>query len=513
MADTGERKARRRSILPQAATVFLVAGCALVLEIVAVRLIAPYVGMSLYSWTAVIATVLAGLSLGHGLGGLLAGDPTRLAPRTAAVLAVGALATLAVPPLLRLLAPRLLGTDAEVMVQVGLLSLILFALPAVCAGAVSPLATRAALARRPDRPGPVLGAMYAAGALGSILGTLAGGFLFVPLLGSITSVLVVAAVLALLAALHLLARPAGLAALLALLVAMGGTLLFLAHRRGALADPCLEESRHFCIRVDDATAFTGRPSRLLVLDHLVHGINDRDDPTLLHSPYLAAIDARVRAALGPRPFTAFHLGGGAYTLPRAWQGRARLQVVAELDPAVTRIARDRLWFRPDSRLRILHDDGRRALRRLSPGTRFDVVVVDAFRDIAVPFHLLTREFFAEVAARLAEDGLLLLNVVDRRREPRLAASVARTLREVFPMVESWLEAGEAELLDGRVTWLLVAGRRPVDPPSLLDDRHRSGYAFRRVTPRITGEPIRLTDDRAPVELLLADVLRRPELAE
>ncbi len=500
-------------ILPEAVTVFLVAGCALVLEIVAVRLIAPYVGVSLYSWTAIIATVLAGLSAGHWLGGRLADAPaSRLGGRTAAMLAAGALFTLAIPLLLRLLAPRLLGTDLDVMLQVGLLSLLLFALPALFAGAVSPLATRAALARRPERPGPVLGAMYAAGALGSILGTLAGGFVFVPYLGSLRSVLAVAGILALLALFQLRRRPQSLLLALGLFVALGGSLGFVAWRWGALASPCLVESRHFCIRVDDALALTGRPSRLLVLDHLVHGINDRDDPTRLYSPYLAAIDARVRAAFGARPFDAFHLGGGSYTLPRAWQGRARRQLVVELDPAVTAVARRYLWFQPDARTVVIHDDGRRALRRLPPVMRFDVVVVDAFRDIAVPFHLLTREFFLEVRGRLRPGGMLLLNLVDRRQRPQLAAAVVRTLQEVFPQVESWLELEEAARLDGRVTWLLVAGTELADPGATLDHRLASGYAFRQLAIPLEGAPV-LTDDRAPVEPLLAEVLRRPELAE
>ena len=59
--------------LAYALALALISAAALVVEIVAARLLAPYLGMSLYTWTAIIAVVLAGLSVGHWLGGWL--DP------------------------------------------------------------------------------------------------------------------------------------------------------------------------------------------------------------------------------------------------------------------------------------------------------------------------------------------------------------------------------------------------------------------------------------------------------
>ena len=65
------------------AAVFFSSAGGLVLEIVAGRLLAPYVGMSLYTWTAVIAVVLAGFSIGHWIGGQrVAGTSGRRAGRT-----------------------------------------------------------------------------------------------------------------------------------------------------------------------------------------------------------------------------------------------------------------------------------------------------------------------------------------------------------------------------------------------------------------------------------------------
>src|SRR4029453_14798670 len=55
-----------------AAFAFFGSGCLLVLEIVAGRMLAPIVGVSLYTWTSVIGVVLAGLSIGNWLGGKIA---------------------------------------------------------------------------------------------------------------------------------------------------------------------------------------------------------------------------------------------------------------------------------------------------------------------------------------------------------------------------------------------------------------------------------------------------------
>ena len=94
-------------------TIFLSAAGALTLEIVAGRLLAPYVGMSLYTWTAIIAVVLAGLSIGHWIGGRLAGsgvDARGGATRLAVALAMAAVCSLATLVLVRVLAGPVLGS-------------------------------------------------------------------------------------------------------------------------------------------------------------------------------------------------------------------------------------------------------------------------------------------------------------------------------------------------------------------------------------------------------------------
>jgi spermidine synthase len=483
------------------------------LEIVAGRLMAPYVGMSLYSWTAIIAVVLAGLSAGHWLGGLLADRPGRaLARATGAALLVAALGAGASLAILRATAgPILAGLDP--VPAMGAIALAAFFLPSLAAGVIAPLVTRLALdAADPGRRGRVLGAMFALGAVGAILGTVAAGFWLVPSLGSTASVMAVALAYAALAVPYLAGFGRALAGGVAGAAAFG---LLAPGQVPALASPCLEESAYFCVRIDPMPGTGG--ARVMALDHLVHGVND-PRPGRLHAPYAQLADEIVRRRVAGAP-SAFFVGGGAYTLPRAWAARHEDPeiVVAEIDPAVTRIAEERLWVEPD-RFEIHHMDARLALSRLAPGRRFDVIFGDAFHDVAIPAHLVTDEFHALVKRRLRPGGLYMVNVVEARREPPFLLSFVRTLKRRFAHVELWLDTGSMGPGEARVTWLVVASDRP---SGLSEIRARHGFA--RTWLRVPTEAmlsvlpreaqVVLTDDHAPVARLMRHVITDRRLAE
>ena len=120
--------ADRRKIALYAAVVFLSSALLLVLEIVAARLIAPYVGVSLYTWSAVIGIVLAGLSVGNALGGAWA-DRRATAGAAAGVLMAAGLSTLAIPWILWLTAGLLQQATLSILATSLILVLALFVLP------------------------------------------------------------------------------------------------------------------------------------------------------------------------------------------------------------------------------------------------------------------------------------------------------------------------------------------------------------------------------------------------
>jgi len=512
-----------------ALTLLISSACGLVLEIVAGRLLAPYVGMSLYTWTAIIAVVLAGLSVGHWVGGALAAPhvDNRLGSRRVAwALALASLSSLATLVLLREVSGTLLQSGLGQIEIIVLLTSALFFLPSLFVGIVSPILTKLAVDASRHHPGGVIGRMFALGTLGSIAGTLLAGYLFISWIGSTGTVLMVAGVYAVLAALFAFFDRMVIVTLIALGVSLGATAIW-GNSVQAFTSPCKIESDYFCIRIDDFqstpgpndTSFNGPGARLMALDHLVHSINDQNNPGLFYSPYIHFVDEYARARLGSAPRSAYFIGGGGFTLPRAWaaefQGQAKL-VVAEIDPAVTRAAAEHLWLDPHAPgLDIVNQDARTHLQSLSPQPTFDVVFGDAFHDISIPPHLVSQEFTEQIARRLNQSGFYAVNAVDHGQNPRFLLSLARTLGTRFASVEVWAERSQMGQ-DGRVTFVVVASNAPgglqvLDATRGLERTWvRWPDADLRARALASDVPI-LTDDYAPVDRLMSGMLTAPSM--
>lgn len=495
------------------ATLFLVSAAALVLEIVAGRLLAPFVGMSLYTWTAIISVVLAGLTIGHWIGGRLAetADDRAARLRIGIALALAALTTLGALGLLKLAAAPLLAQGWHPVAAIVALTALLFLPPSLFAGVISPMLTKLAVDAAPGRASRIIGRMYALGAAGSILGTLAAGYVFISWIGSAGTVLAVALLYGALAVAFLPRRRVAAAAILA--AAAGGVAA-----TGALASPCRTESGYYCLRVEDFSAESGRDSAVLVLDHLGHGINDAAEPRLLYSSYLHFADELAKRRFGPESISAFFIGGGAFTLPRAWAAdyaAPRLHV-AEIDPAVTELVKRDMWL-DGGKIIVDHRDARVALQSLPREPQFDVVFGDAFHDIGIPPHLVTAEFHAEIAARLKPGGFYAINVIEARHEPRFLFALIQTLWRDFQAVEVWLDADDMSQGE-RLTYLVLASDTATDTPSLRSTRMVPRQWVRlkdqQVRAKVAGAAVpTLTDDFAPVDRLMAHVLLSPEVGE
>jgi spermidine synthase len=512
---------RPRIIRPRslfyALTLTVTAALGMVVEIAAGRMLAPYVGMSLYSWTAVIAVVLGGFSLGHWLGGRLAGpevDHRLGCRRLAAILGATAVSAILSLPVLRLAAGAFGVDGADPIAAILVLATAGFFAPSLFVGMVSPIATKLAVDDAPPgEVGRVLGRMFALGAFGAIAGTLAAGFLFIAWIGSAGTMLAASGLYALFALAHL---PAGFGraapAAAGALSVSAALALAAAAATGTLRGPCDAESAYFCIRIEDASALVGQKARLMALDHLAHGISVARDPSLLPMPYLHGLDEILAVRGLPRAPAALIIGGGAYTLPRAWaeawpEGRID---VAELDPAVTAAARRAFWLGDRPNLRVAHADGRVALQAAPPLPRWDVVFADAFHDLSMPTHLVTREWHDAVASRLRPGGVYAVNVMEDRRDPRFLLALVRTLKERFAAVEVWVETADPGP-GRRITYLVLASETPTPVPRVRanrgPDRTWARLPDRFVADRIARARVPvLTDDHAPVDRLMAHLV-------
>ena len=483
------------------AVIAIASAASMALEIAASRMIAPYVGMSLYTWTAVIAVVLGGLAIGHWFGGVLA-DRERVRDRALFVILIaGCVTAFATQFALRAFAGGVLDALNPISGVVALTTLVFF-LPSFFAGAVGPLATFIALERTDQNErGRVLGQMYALGAAGAIAGVLGSGLLLIPTIGSTYTVVTVAMAYALAAIL----AEQGKSRILA-----GGCALLMLIATAAFGDewsPCDRESGYFCIRVDDISP----TARVLALDHLAHSVNERDNPLVLHSPYLALInEIAVRRFGEDGPTSAFFVGGGAYTLPRAWAERwpSSDLIVSEIDPVVSDVAQKRLWVDLDA-FDVRHSDARMVLAR--ENGVFDAIIGDAFADISIPPHLVSDEFHQQIKAHLSENGFYAMNVVDLLRRPRFLVSLAETLKRRFAVVEMWVDRNAISEVESRTTWIIVASDT-ASPSSSIVSTDGSGRAWHRVSYErminvfAPSDRVFLTDDHAPVARLLGPLL-------
>lgn len=477
-----------------------VSAASLVVEIVAGRMLAPYVGMSLYTWTSVIAVVLAGFSAGHWWGGRLAEREGRTALRITgwALLAAGLTTALAVSLMQQIAGPVLSALSHPVWAIVSL-SMLVFFLPSFFAGVPAPVLAQIAVTRG-DRSGRALGAIFAAGALGAIAGTLLAGFLFISWLGT-------AATLAAVTACYVIAGLTcfGMSGGRLVFPVLGGVAGMIAAGISMAAPaPCTLESRYFCIRSVDISADPGSPVRLMVIDHLAHGISARDAPRVMFTEHAAMLDALARLRAPRDDFTSFFIGGGSYSIPRSFADRGTgPRTVAEIDPAVTRLAARDFWFDP-SGAEILHADARRALRG-RPDARYDVILGDAFTDVAIPAHLVTREFFELARARLTPDGTFLMNVIDYADELRALASIVRSLRDVFPVVEVWTNTARPDP-GARVVFVIAAGTQATPRDRFIapaPERTEFGTVAPDWLNRVVeSRGIMLTDDFAPIDRLI-----------
>ncbi len=495
--------------------VFVSSACTMILELVAGRIIAPYVGVSLYTWTSVIGVVLAGMSLGNYLGG-------RLADRWGSLRLLGLLFLLGGLTSFGVLAADTLGVrlpDAwPIVTRILVLTAALFFVPSLLLGTISPVVIKLAV-HDLARTGSTVGRVSAAGTIGSIVGTFATGFVLIAWFGTHVVVWGVAVVLLTMAALFLIASaPRGRLAwgAVALAIIAGGSALALT--QGWLRSPCNLETNYFCIKVREETK-GGKPVRALILDRLVHSYSSLDDPaTLVYSYERIYAEATAYQAARHTTLRALFIGGGGYTFPRYMEAlypASHLDVI-EIDPGVTLVAHELLGLRRDTRVRTFNEDARTFLAR-QPDRQYELVFGDAFNDYSVPYHLTTLEFNQRVRAWLADDGLYVVNLIDGPRRDFLRAYV-NTLRRSFahvyvaPSIPAWRASP-------RVTFVVIATDRPLDLAALgkVDGGDGEALLARQVLDPATvdailaeGRAVLLTDRYAPVDQMLASVVRGEE---
>ena len=466
-----------------AAVVFVAAAAVLMLEILAARMLAPYVGVSLNTYTGIIGVVLAGIAAGNWVFGRLADkhDPRRL---LGPLLIAGGILAIASGPLVKGLGEHVHSDSLKAILA---LSGATFFLPAFVLSGVTPDRREAAAAHaRGDRRH--VGRMSGAGTFGALVGTFGTGFFLTRECTRTRSRWASGSRSCASARLSPGAwiRGLGAGAGAGRAGADRGR-----HRRRPVNGPCMTESAYFCIQV------VGSPrDPVLKLDNLEHSSVQLDHPDQLDFNYTRAFAAAIDTLQPPgRPLSALHSAVARSRCRFTSPPRGRHDnTVFDIDPAVVDLARERFGVRTGPRLRVKVGDARLSVAAApaTASTWSSATPSPAGRSRA-PHH--ARVPARRSAASCARAARYLMNLIDGGYG--FVRAEAKTMRAVFP---------SRHARAGFHNFVLIGSKRALDAARFtrglrrrqVDEVPLTGPALDRF---IGGAKV-LTDDFAPVDQLL-----------
>src|SRR5215469_3990467 len=508
--------------------VFVAGACSLAVELSASRLLAPYFGTSLFVWSNLIGLILLYLTVGYYLGGRLADR----FPRPAVLYTLTIIAAFLISVIPFLSRPILLwsqGAFATYSIGVfygSLVSVILlFALPMILLGCVSPFAIRLRIEQL-GKSGRTAGQLYAISTAGSILGTFLPVLLLIPNIGTYRTFFTFAVAL-------LLVSIAGLAGTrvdngprprnrhldkrlpsILLLIPMALSILTM---RGPIK--AADGSNGGGVLIAERESAYNYLQVVRVGDELQLIMNEGIGIHSVYNPHSILTqgywdDFLVAPYFNSPPFTQAQvrkvalIGLGAGTAAReftAAYGPIPIDGV-EIDGTVVDLVRQ-YFHMTEPNLHVIIQDGRYYLQTTSQ--EYDVIGIDTYQQPYVPFQFTTQEFFQTVRDHLTPTGVVALNAGRTSNDYRLVEALAQTMHSVFPNVY---------IIDTeRFTNSLVIGTNAltslanfqINTAQLTNPLLQSVAQAAIVYGNLREEHSRtvyFTDDRAPVEQLIDQII-------
>jgi spermidine synthase len=498
------------------AIMFIASFCSLVIEMVAGRILAPFVGVSIYTWTSIIGVILAGISIGAYIGGKLVDRfPTR---RTLGwLLLISGITALSIIPLTHLVAAY--RFPLSLMLRIFLVTTIIFFIPGCVIGTISPVVVRLTL-KNLEGAGNVIGKIYAMSTLGAIIGTFATGFLLISWMGT-RSIILTMGIILLLAALvsGSLFRSKKSAAIF--LVVAGLSVWAIHHYLYKI--PLTEgtylyrESDYYTLKLNKTLSSDGKTKlEAMVLDNLIHSYVSLENPFHIEYEY-ERIYSDVLKWKFPKEeaFRNLTIGGGGYTFPRfmeLYYPKSQIEVV-EIDPMVTELVYSHLGLPKSTRIKSYNTDGRWFVMNCEK--KYDLIFTDAYNDLSIPYHLTTKEFAGQLKNILTPKGIVMSNIIDNFQKGVFLPSYLKTLGEVFGKENVHLLSVSPDFENTRIsTFIVLASNSPLDMEDFrahlaerLGGRATSTIVPRHMVDRFVGkkEAIVIRDDYAPVDNLIAPV--------
>ena len=474
-------------------------------ELGASRLLAPYFSSSQIVWTIIIGTIMIALALGNVWGGRMA-DKDPNTDRLYRRLLIAAVWIAAIPVLGKYI---ILGISGALVLTISTNFLILaafcacmviFVFPLFLLGTVTPSLVKYTVDSLEDN-GKTVGTLGAFNTIGSILGTFLPTFVTIPAVGTAVTFLLFSGILLAIGLIYFLSSKARwktclIAAVLFVLCAIFGS-------RGGFAfwekDLTYEgESVYNYLQVKETE------DRTILSTNVLFGVQSvkmkEDGLTGMYYDY--ALAAPVMAGLDEdKAGDILILGNGTGTFAsQCTQYFPRASVAGvEIDDRITELAHT--YFDLPEQVEVTTYDGRAYLQAVDK--QYDVIQVDAYQDITIPFQMSTVEFFTLVRDHLAPGGVMVVNLnMHSDGEGSINQSLCDTIASIFPYVATVDVPGTTNrelfaAMDGDPIQWLSENRTSVTDSDLAQQMARVAQGVTRYE---GGDHI-LTDDQAPVEVL------------
>ncbi|NTV44738.1 MAG: fused MFS/spermidine synthase [Candidatus Yonathbacteria bacterium] len=502
------------------AAVFFTGACSLIVEVVAVRVLSPYYGNTMYTVSGVISVILGALSIGYYLGGILA-DRKVSVKQFFTLTALSGLVLVVAHSGAKIFLPAI---SAAAPLSVGpLISALFFFLPpSLLLGTLSPYAIAVQRLWRPEQGvGSAAGSIFFWSTLGSILGSLLAGFVLIPHFG--TGNILTATGIALFVGGGIPVLFIGLSkkekkqltGVLGIFILLTISSLTVPERvHGTLQ--YRKDGIYELLTVVDRT-YNGRPARLLLQDKGISGgmyldTENPDDFVFGFTSYYS-----LYTVFKPDVHRALVIGGGPYIVPKAILASLPEATVdvAEIEPSLHDIAKTYFELPDDPRLHNYVEDGRRLLRGADGA--YDMIFSDVYYSLySLPAHVTTREFFEEAKKSLSPDGLFVANIIGdlSRRDDSFILSEMRTFKSVFPNAYFFAVDSPGTVNVQNIIFVGWNGEGTIDfsSPEIVHNANPTiaSLAMHQIDPERfdLSKRVLLRDEFAPVEYMTAKLLNR-----
>ena len=507
-----------------AVLVFVSGMASMSLEFAASRILIPVFGSSIYTWGSLIGVILTGLSLGYHIGGKLADkNPNFL--KLCLVIFTAGLYIIFIP----FIAPTITSSFIQVVSNSQYASLFavftLLVAPTFLLGIVSPYAIKLAT-RRLAELGNVSGNLYSLSTIGSIVGTFLTVFILIPTFEINYILFGLGVTLMVFSSLFGLARfPKVLTGLVVVVLLLFFPSISLSSAGNVMVHTGTlvyeKETLYSHLDVIDYGNI-----RTLYLDGNIHSQMYKDKPEELVNTYTKYF--HLGFLFNPNAKDILFVGGGGFSGPKnflSMYSDVRMDVV-EIDPDVIKAARDYFNLPVDngSRLMIHNDDARNFLSKTEK--KYDLIILDAFSQNYVPFHLMTLEYFQLLDKKLTSDGVIISNNIGSMTgdTSEIVRAVYKTISQVFPSLYIFPTEDNPRNLQNI---MLAAMKTPTVEYSkdelrqLASNNDRNNHNSSTVLADLdysehlydaelkTSDVPLLTDQFAPVEILINPVTNEP----